>query len=117
MQLLDLCKGRPFPLTNCSIANQTAETLSVECVEGFDGGLPQYFMVEVIEVPERRLRFNATARFPTFAIHGLEPGLNFMLQMFAINAKGRSEPTFIEGLSIKGVAKFTGTCTVLLFLN
>jgi len=84
------------------------DTLSVDCVEGFDGGLPQFFLVEVVEVPERRLRFNATSRFPSFSIHGLEPGLNFMLQLFAVNAKGRSEATSIEGLSIKGVAKFTG---------
>ncbi|XP_059469955.1 hemicentin-1 isoform X2 [Neocloeon triangulifer] len=100
--------GRPFPLTNCSITNQTVDSLTVDCVEGFDGGLPQYFLVEVLEVPERRLRHNATSRFPTFTLHGLEPGLNFMLQLYAANAKGRSEATLIEGLSVKGVAKFTG---------
>ncbi|XP_059469957.1 neuroglian isoform X3 [Neocloeon triangulifer] len=99
---------RPFPLTNCSITNQTVDSLTVDCVEGFDGGLPQYFLVEVLEVPERRLRHNATSRFPTFTLHGLEPGLNFMLQLYAANAKGRSEATLIEGLSVKGVAKFTG---------
>ncbi|XP_065338846.1 B-cell receptor CD22-like isoform X3 [Cloeon dipterum] len=104
--------GRPFPLTNCSISNQTVDTLTVDCVEGFDGGLPQYFHVEVLEMPERRLRHNSTSRNPSFTLHNLEPGLNFMLQMYAANAKGRSEPTTIEGLSIKGVAKFAGSASV-----
>ncbi|CAB3374611.1 Hypothetical predicted protein [Cloeon dipterum] len=103
---------RPFPLTNCSISNQTVDTLTVDCVEGFDGGLPQYFHVEVLEMPERRLRHNSTSRNPSFTLHNLEPGLNFMLQMYAANAKGRSEPTTIEGLSIKGVAKFAGSASV-----
>jgi hypothetical protein len=82
--------------------------MSVDCVEGFDGGLPQYFVIEVVEVPGRRLRYNASSRIPVFTLHGLEPGLTFMLQLYAANAKGRSEPVQIAGLSVKGVAKYTG---------
>lgn len=39
--------GKPDPLHNCSIVNRTNDSLEVECTEGFDGGQPQYFLLEV----------------------------------------------------------------------
>ncbi|XP_050731449.1 uncharacterized protein LOC127006009 [Eriocheir sinensis] len=38
--------GHPDPPKNCFIANQTTETIEVECVAGFDGGLQQTFYIE-----------------------------------------------------------------------
>lgn len=38
-------------LQNCSVVNQSAAGLQVECIEGFDGGLPQVFYMEVLELP------------------------------------------------------------------
>lgn len=43
--------GRPFHLQNCSVANQSIDSLNVECVENFDGGLPQTFLMELLELP------------------------------------------------------------------
>ncbi|CAH2217743.1 jg15076 [Pararge aegeria aegeria] len=42
--------GRPTLLQNCSVLNQS-DGLQVECYEGFDGGLPQVFFMEVLELP------------------------------------------------------------------
>jgi len=39
--------GKPDPLHNCSIVNRTNDSLEVECTEGFDGGQPQNFLLEV----------------------------------------------------------------------
>lgn len=39
--------GRPDPLSNCTVSNQTVNVLQLECIEGFDGGLPQTFEVQV----------------------------------------------------------------------
>lgn len=39
--------GRPDRPTNCSVQNHTVDILLLECLEGFDGGLPQMFNVEV----------------------------------------------------------------------
>lgn len=43
-----------------------------------------------------------------FYIDNLEPGYFYRVIIFAVNAKGRSEPTIIDDISFKGVAKFTG---------
>lgn len=47
--------GRPFALQNCSVSNQSSDSLQVECVEGFDGGLPQGFLLELVEMPALKL--------------------------------------------------------------
>lgn len=52
--------GRPFSLSNCSLSNQTSDTFNIDCIEGFDGGLPQVFVLEVVEVPALRLVRNLT---------------------------------------------------------
>lgn len=43
-----------------------------------------------------------------FFIDNLEPGYSYRIILFAVNAKGRSEPTIIDDITFKGVAKFTG---------
>ncbi|KAG8228131.1 hypothetical protein J437_LFUL000133 [Ladona fulva] len=108
-----LSVSRPFPLQNCSVSNLTSESLHVDCLEGFDGGLPQHFLMELIEVPSAVLRYNvSTSRMPSFALQGLqlEPGVSFQVVLYAVNAKGRSDPTIIDGVTFKGVAKYTGEC-------
>ncbi len=39
--------GRPDPLSNCTILNQTFDTFQIACTEGFDGGLAQEFVAEL----------------------------------------------------------------------
>lgn len=40
------------------MSNQSDDSLQVECVEGFDGGLPQGFLLELVEMPALRLARN-----------------------------------------------------------
>lgn len=49
--------GRPFPLQNCTLSTDTElpDSVHVECLESFDGGLPQGFLLELVEVPSLRL--------------------------------------------------------------
>lgn len=56
--LLLLFSGRPFALQNCSVSNQSSDSLQVECEPGFDGGLPQQFLLELVEMPALRLARN-----------------------------------------------------------
>ncbi|PSN39886.1 hypothetical protein C0J52_22443 [Blattella germanica] len=101
--------GRPFPLINCSVVNQTSDSLHVECLESFDGGLPQSFLMELLDLPGLRPRYNVTVVRgpPVFDIYGMEPGASYQVNLYAVNAKGRSEPYVIEAVTFKGVAKFT----------
>lgn len=52
--------GRPFVLQNCTVSNQSIETIYVECMEGYDGGLPQMFLLEMVEIPSLKLVRNLT---------------------------------------------------------
>lgn len=46
--------GTPDPLDNCTVLNQTYHGFQIECVEGFDGGLPQEFVVEVYTMGQKQ---------------------------------------------------------------
>lgn len=88
--------------------NQTAESLNVECVDGFDGGLPQEFVMEVHDTQTRKLVSNVTSRFPMFIVGGLESGLGFDITLYAANKKGRSELTRLQAFTLKSAEKHTG---------
>lgn len=40
--------GLPSTVRNCSINNQTLHSFEVQCLHGYDGGLPQIFLLELI---------------------------------------------------------------------
>ncbi|XP_016840973.1 hemicentin-1 isoform X2 [Nasonia vitripennis] len=112
-----------------------ADWLIVRCSEGFDGGLPiTSFELEVysdenvyhvntiyINHTDKALPAAASsagvatsangatvAAFgPIFEVPGLEPGRNYRLLLYAVNAKGRSEPVVLEPVTLKGVAMYT----------
>ncbi|XP_065086587.1 hemicentin-1-like [Ochlerotatus camptorhynchus] len=107
--------GRPFALQNCTISNQSSDSLHIECIEGFDGGLPQMFLLELVEVPALKLVRNLSLQHPPvqFFLDNLEPGTSYRIILFAANAKGRSEPVIVDDITFKGVAKYTGVSNVM----
>ncbi|RZF43924.1 hypothetical protein LSTR_LSTR015732, partial [Laodelphax striatellus] len=107
--------GRPFPLLNCSVTNQTSDSLHVDCAESFDGGLPQSFVMELLQLPELVSRFNVTVAHgpPSFALYGIQPGVSYRVSLYAVNAKGRSDPITLETITFKGVAKYTDNAAVV----
>ncbi|XP_076750373.1 neural cell adhesion molecule 2 isoform X2 [Xylocopa sonorina] len=99
--------GKPYPLQNCTAVQSTgpyayrlghedfkatdsrdADWLIVRCAEGFDG--------------ERSSSFG-----PVFEVPGLEPGRKYRLHLYAVNAKGRSDPVVLEPVTLKAVAMYT----------
>ena len=54
--------GPPDPPRNCTLSNQTHDSLQVDCQEGFGSGLNQEFHMEVFS--ELQLLVNITARSP-----------------------------------------------------
>ncbi|KAK6635754.1 hypothetical protein RUM44_001008 [Polyplax serrata] len=99
--------GKPDPLSNCSIANQTMDIFLVECSEGFDGGLPQEFVMEVFDSVTQNLVVNVTSKIPVFNVHNLESNTGFDITLYAINAKGHSEVTYLKVLTLKDAEKRT----------
>lgn len=110
-----------------------ADWLIVRCAEAFDGGLPiksyelevyndesSVYQVNTIYVnhtdkASAAASTNAGAsnvapgqnQGPTFEVPGLEPGRNYRLLLYAVNAKGRSDPVVLESITLKGVAMYT----------
>ncbi|KAH0952303.1 hypothetical protein HN011_005635, partial [Eciton burchellii] len=102
--------GKPEAPYNCTLTNQTTESLSVECTAGFDGGQPQHFLLEVFDQHTEVLQANVTSREnAAFTVQGLEPGKVLNMILYAVNAKGRSDPTLLEGFTLKVAEKQTGT--------
>ncbi|CAM1302386.1 Uncharacterised protein g3247 [Pycnogonum litorale] len=83
--------GPPEPLYNCSIVNQTLDSIQVFCSEGYHGGLPQVFTMEVYDKLSNSLQANITNKeAPSFLTTGLSSNRNYTLKIYATNAKGRS---------------------------
>ncbi|XP_026329049.1 uncharacterized protein LOC113237020, partial [Hyposmocoma kahamanoa] len=99
--------GRPAPLQNCSIANHNSISLLVECVEGFDGGLTQIFVMEVLELPSLLVRANVTSNHtPSFEVYNLDRGSSYSLNLYASNAKGRSEVVTLYTVALRSPDKY-----------
>ncbi|KAB0805653.1 hypothetical protein PPYR_02623 [Photinus pyralis] len=109
--------GKPDSLSNCTIQNQTVESLHVECIEGFDGGLHQEFIMELYDTLTRKLVNNVTSKIPTFTVSGLESGLEFQIGLYAINKKGKSSTSYLQTHTLKSAEKHTALTPVLLHIT
>lgn len=48
--------GLPAAVKNCTYTNQTQISVEIHCYPGFDGGLPQYFVLELVSTQTGRVR-------------------------------------------------------------
>nr|XP_023019430.1 uncharacterized protein LOC111508225 [Leptinotarsa decemlineata] len=85
----------------------TNESLEVECTEGFDGGQPQYFLLEVYDSSTGVQLANVSAKFPVFIVSGLDPGKTLKMVVYGANTKGRSEQVSLEGFTLNIAEKQT----------
>ena len=58
--------GKPDPVSNCTVSNQTHSSFIVSCIPGFDGGLTQLFGLEVIN--SEHTVINMTSKVPKFQV-------------------------------------------------
>lgn len=100
----------------------------MRCNESFDGGLPiTSYEIEVYSDENvyhvNTIYINHTEKSssigvpshggggggggPIFEVPGLELGRNYRLLLYALNAKGRSDPVVLEPVTLKGVAMYT----------
>ncbi|CAL8139508.1 unnamed protein product [Orchesella dallaii] len=100
--------GKPDAVSNCSILNQTFDSLFVSCVEGFNGGLQQSFVIEIWDFHSQHVIRNLTNHRPVFNVRGLEPGASYIVRIYAVNTKGRSEVQVLQASTLKAAEKQTG---------
>lgn len=83
--------------------------MEVSCLPGFDGGLPQTFVLEVKTNRPGRLSYNLTSKLePYFFLDNLEAGITFKFVIYAVNAKGRSSGVLLEEVTFTDPEKQTG---------
>ncbi|XP_073950535.1 kin of IRRE-like protein 2 isoform X2 [Choristoneura fumiferana] len=115
--------ARPSAPRNCSLqtGNNSAEGggwLRVRCVAGYDGGLPQVFLLEALDPHTGRTRFNGSVNdtdgLVTFRLDlsqlssaGEMEGATFNLLIYARNLKGESEKTLLENIAFNDAARRT----------
>ncbi|XP_077564042.1 neural cell adhesion molecule 2-like [Haemaphysalis longicornis] len=84
--------GPPEAVQNCSVVNQTDDSVTVSCSKGYDGGLRQHFRLELHDTAERILRANVTTAEASFVARGLPADTSFVAAVYAFNSQGRSPP-------------------------
>ncbi|XP_062134762.1 uncharacterized protein LOC133844691 isoform X1 [Drosophila sulfurigaster albostrigata] len=99
--------GEPDPLLNCTLLNQTSSGFQIECIEGFDGGLQQDFIMEVYVNGTTRYPKIYKSKKPYFEVSGLVPGMGYNVFLIAHNSKGRSNATILQVYTLKDPEKQT----------
>lgn len=86
---------------------------------GYDGGLPQRFVLEAYESRTMELRLNMSSDSPLFRLdlNDLLPAHTptLHIRLYASNPKGRSEVAVLEDITLKDAEKRTGnvvTCNI-----
>uniref|UniRef100_A0A182NUX3 Ig-like domain-containing protein n=1 Tax=Anopheles dirus TaxID=7168 RepID=A0A182NUX3_9DIPT len=99
----------PSPVSNCSLPNRTQQFAEIQCTPGYDGGLPQVFVLELVSKRTGTRRFNfSNKNEPFFVLDRLEK-LSALMTLennslscvvYALNQKGRSTPVLIQDFEI-----------------
>ncbi|XP_043238380.1 nephrin-like [Amphibalanus amphitrite] len=105
--------GPPSAPANCSLLNQTSESLLVACSGGGPGhgdsttagARERSFVAELYAVPDGRLLQNVSSPVPSFELRRLPAGLELRLELYAVNRHGRSAAVLLDGFSLKAAEK------------
>nr|XP_050848217.1 nephrin-like isoform X3 [Vespula vulgaris] len=115
--------GRPDMPHNCSLLNQTTDSFYIECIDGFDGGLPQKFTIRIDrEISSSGTKstttiYNQTSKAASFAVTNLEPGTTYEIQIYASNTKGNSEVVHFSATTLNLPERRTALTPVMLSLS
>ncbi|XP_055600251.1 nephrin-like [Uranotaenia lowii] len=99
----------PSPVSNCTLYNRTQQFAEIQCAPGYDGGLPQMFMLELVSKRTGTRRFNFSNKHePYFMLEQLQKLATMMTQennslscvVYAVNQKGASRGVVIPNFQI-----------------
>lgn len=94
--------------------NQTTESVEIECRSGYDGGLPQHFVLEAYDALTMRLRMNLSVHDTETPLFRLDLGdllpspPSLRISIYAENAKGKSEEFKLDDIMLNDAEKRTG---------
>ncbi|XP_042863985.1 nephrin-like [Penaeus japonicus] len=96
--------GPPEEVKGCVVDNITSHTCSIVCIPGFNGGLPQSFMLEVWlldPLKSQQVVLNYTLSQPVFSVRSLSPGQHYRVHVTAVNGRGTAPPAVLEIHTLK----------------
>ena len=103
----------PQPLQSCLVINKTMTSLSIECFAGDSAGLQQTFFAQVFDAnyaTDLVKNLSVSTTTPLFLINGLSSGTEYLINLFAINSKGVSEPIKLIVSTLSTVNTKLGIC-------
>ncbi|XP_054154397.1 hemicentin-1-like [Oppia nitens] len=92
----------PRPLNGCLVINRTMQSLTIECLPGDSQGLRQTFFGQIVDTVYQTVVKNLSlTTSAVFFIDQLSSGTDYTVNLYALNAKGLSEPKqmFVSTLS------------------
>lgn len=98
----------PDPVRNCSSTNSTANSLHVFCVPGKDGGIQQYFHVEIYDELNRSILYNTSFKSSDFLLKRLPSDTSFRIKVTAYNLQGSSNAYRLRGKTLPAPLLRTG---------
>ncbi|XP_059225084.1 uncharacterized protein LOC106085562 [Stomoxys calcitrans] len=105
----------PEPVKNCSAYNFTANSMQIQCIAGYDGGIPQHFHVQVYDELNRQILYNASFRNAEFTVKRLPSDSVFVLRITAVNAQGPSKVAYrLRGRTLSAPLLRTASSTAVL---
>lgn len=130
---------RPDPPFNCTSGDRTLFSVHVWCTQGFDGGIAQRFALEAYDTavyddgsaaaaddgggggyggpavaadgPAPPMVANMTADRPDFTLRQLSPSAGLRLAVYAYNARGTSDRTWLTAYTLNSADKQTTSGT------
>ncbi|XP_028038629.1 neural cell adhesion molecule 1-like [Bombyx mandarina] len=122
--------ARPTAPRNCSlqVSNTSIEGMSswlrIRCVAGYDGGLPQFFILEALDPITGKTRLNSSVNetdglamfkldLSQLTSTGEGDSATFNLLIYAKNLKGDSEKTLLENIAFNDAARRTDGKTTM----
>ncbi|KAG7157246.1 Nephrin-like 22 [Homarus americanus] len=96
--------GPPEEVTGCTVDNVTSHSSSIVCSPGFNGGLPQMFLLQVWkEEPPKvdELVVNISLAQSEFLVRSLVPGHHYRSEVTAHNARGAAPPVTLHIHTLK----------------
>ncbi|XP_046809402.1 uncharacterized protein LOC111683162 [Lucilia cuprina] len=105
----------PDAIKNCTAYNATANSMQIQCIPGYDGGIPQHFHVQVYDELNRQILYNTSFRNPEFTVKRLPSDSVFVIRITAVNAQGASKISYrVRGRTLSAPLLRTASSTAVL---
>lgn len=84
----------PDPVRNCTASNSSSSSVYISCIAGQNGGIQQFFHVEVFNEQSQMTLYNTSFAHPEFIVKRLPSNVELRLRVLAFNLQGSANSAF-----------------------